>query len=141
MPSFFCVAEWSFDCVEYGGNGALGSQVFCWLFSFLVSPPLDLPRCACVYSLCPVTLADCTSDFKDYPCLSMSPGLNLLFLVFCSMVSYLHTLDFILFLKMLFLWIIPANRNPFPTPRSLTIVPQWRQIPTDCAPFSHVGHW
>ena len=56
-----------------------------------------------VCSLYPVTLADWTSGFKDYPCLLMSPELTLLFLIFCCMISYLHILDFILFLKMLFL--------------------------------------
>lgn len=90
---------------------------------------LDLPSWVCIYSLNPVTLTNWTSGFRYYSWLLMSPKFSLLVLVFLCMI-YLHTLDFILFLKMLFLWIVTTNLNSFPTSWKLTIVSPWRKIQT-----------
>ena len=86
---------------------------------------LDLPSWVCIYSLNPVTLTNWTSGFRYYSWLLMSPKFSLLVLVFLCMI-YLHTLDFILFLKMLFLWIVTTNLNSFPTSSSVLALPSSR---------------
>lgn len=105
MPSFICVAEWSFDCVECRRNRVVfkcssSFSLFWFFLSRFTQLGLSLFILPCNY---------CCLDFwfQTLP-------IDLLFLVLLCMIWYLYTLDFILFLKMLFLWIVAVNLNPFP---------------------------